>query len=101
MVNLLDTSMNKIHLIFIVRVYHLFFGILHRINEVFATLDIVEGVIIDSDKSNVINGLRIVEFLHIFPKKASLWVIGSDKVFYRDSLILINNNIYKLYFNTM
>jgi len=61
MVNLLDTSMNEIHLFFIVRVYHLFFGILHRINEVFATLDIVEGVIIDSTQSNVITSKCRIE----------------------------------------
>jgi len=54
MLNLFDASMNVVHLIIIVRVYHLFFGILNRINEVFSTLDIDERVIINSTQSNVI-----------------------------------------------
>ena len=73
MVNLLDTSMNVVHLIFIVRVYHLFFGILHRINEVFATLDIVEGVIIDSTQSNVITSKCRIEGLRT-------WLDYSDRM---------------------
>lgn len=54
MLNLFDVSMNVVYLIIIVRVYHLFFGILNRINEVFSTLDIDERVIINSTQSNVI-----------------------------------------------
>ena len=54
MLNFFDASMNVVHLIFIVRVYHLFLGILNRINEVFSTLDIDERVIINSTQSNVI-----------------------------------------------
>ena len=54
MLNFFDASMNVVHLIFIVRVYNLFLGILYRIYEVFGALDIVEGVIIDSAQSNVI-----------------------------------------------
>ena len=54
MLNFFDASMNVVHLIIIVRVYHLFFGILNRINEVFSTLDIDERVIINSTQSNVI-----------------------------------------------
>ena len=73
MVNLIDTSMNEIHLFFIVRVYHLFFGILHRINEVFATLDIVEGVIIDSAQSNVITSKCRIE-------GPSKWLDYSDRI---------------------
>ena len=73
MVNLLDTSMNEIHLFFIVRVYHLFFGILHKINEVFATLDIVEGVIIDSAQSNVITSEWGIE-------GSSKWLDYSDRI---------------------
>ena len=73
MVNLLDTSMNEIHLIFIVRVYHLFFGILHRINGFFGTLDIVEGVIIDSAQSNVINFKYRIQ-------GSSKWLDYSDRI---------------------
>ena len=54
MLNLFDVSMNVVYLIIIVRVYHLFLGILNRINEVFSTLDIDERVIINSTQSNVI-----------------------------------------------
>ena len=54
MLNLFDANMNVVHLIIIFRVYHLFLGILNRINEVFSTLDIVERVIINSAQSNVI-----------------------------------------------
>jgi len=54
MLNFFDASMNVVHLIIIVRVYHLFLGILNRINEVFSTLDIDERVIINSTQSNVI-----------------------------------------------
>ena len=71
--NLLDTSINLVHLIFIVRVYHLFFGILHRINEVFGTLDIVEGVIIDSAQSNVITSKCSIE-------GSSKWLDYSDYI---------------------
>ena len=73
MLNFFDASMNVVHLIFIVRVYHLFFGILNRVNEVFGTLDIVEGVIIDSAQSNVITS----KFRIVGPSK---WLDYSDRI---------------------
>ena len=73
MLNFFDASMNVVHLIIIVRVYHLFLGIQHRINEVFGTLDIVEGVIIDSTQSNVITSECGIE-------GSSKWVDYSDRI---------------------
>ena len=71
MLNFFDASINVVHLIIIVRVYHLFLGILNRINEVFSTLDIDERVIINSTQSNVITSECGIE-------DSSKWLDYSD-----------------------